>query len=116
MIADERELISTIQLLASSTEMKFEERLHQACCAANAYRIKVMADVAPECLKFMNAYEDMLQSMVGELLESACPDSDRLKEICPKLPKLVLAKDWKPTSLTSAALNLIISLSQDRKD
>lgn len=117
MIASEKELISSIQMLAVSTNMKWEDRLHQACCAASYYRTKNLKDIEPDCSKYKPVFEDMLNSMVGELLETACPEQNRLHDICSKLPKLVITKEWKAVSLTSAALDLILSLSEkDQKN
>ena len=116
MIASERELISTIQLLTTDPAFKWEERFHQACCAASTYRVKVLRDVEPECSKYKTTIEDMLNSMVGDLLETACPEQNRLNEICAKLPKVTLAKDWKAVSLTGAALELIVKLADNPKN
>lgn len=115
MIESERLLISTIQGLATNSAMKWDSRLHQACCAASAYRTKALKDIEPECSKYKNVTEDMLDSMVGELLESACPEQPKLSEICSKLPKLTQAKDWKAVSLSGAALDLIVALSDNPK-
>lgn len=115
MVLDEREIISSIQYIALNVTMKWDERLHQACCAASVYRSKVLKDIEPECAKFKDTTEEMLNSMVGELLESACPEQNKLNELCPKLTKLNLAKDWKAVSLTGASLDLIISLTDSEK-
>lgn len=116
MIASERDLISTMQMLAVNKTMKWEDRFHNACCAASRYKEKVIKDLEPECSKYKDIQDDMLNSMVGELLESACPESTRLNEICPKLTKPTLAKDWKAASLTGAALDLIIALADNPKN
>lgn len=115
MVDGERVLISTIQSLALDKAMKWENRLHQACCAASFYKTKSLKDIEPECTKYKDITEDMLDSMVGELLESACPEAGRLAEICSKLPKLTLPKDWKAASLTGAALDLIVALADNPK-
>lgn len=116
MIASEKELISTIQMLATNVTMKWEIRFHQACCAADRYRTKVLRDAEPECAKYRTTNEEMVRSMVGELLEVVCPEENRLNDICLKLPKLTV-KEWGSGSLSSAALDLIISLSDsDPKD
>lgn len=116
MVKDERELISSIQMLSlKNTTMKWEERFHQACCAASVYKSKVLNDIKPECTKFETTTEDMLNSMIGELLETACPEQKRLDDICPKLNKLILVKNWKAVSLTGAALDLIVALSDEPK-
>lgn len=116
MVANEKELISTIQMLTKNTTMKWEDRFHQACCSALAYKTKVLVDIEPECTKFKGPIEDMMDSMVGELLDSACPDQPRLNVICAKLPKITLNKEWKAVSLSGAALDLIVTLSDDPKN
>lgn len=116
MIASEKKLISTIQMLAVNTTMKWEDRFYQACCSASHYKTKVIKDTEPECAKYKVATEDMLNSMVGELLESACPEQTRLNEICSKLPKLTLVEEWKAVSLTGAALDLIVALADNPKE
>jgi len=116
MVAFERELISTIQTLAANSAMKWDERFHQACCAASNYKVKVLKGSEPECGKFKVTTEEMLDSMVGELLESACPEQNRLKDICSKLSKLTLDKEWKAVSLTGAALDLIVALADNPKN
>lgn len=113
MVAGEKELISSIQMLASNKTMKWEDRFHNACCAASSYKTKALKDIEPECSKYKDAQEDMLNSMIGELLESACPESARLNQVCAKLGKLTLLKEWKSGSLSSAALELIVSLADD---
>lgn len=115
MIATERELISTIEHLVTNTSLKWEERFHSACCAASSYKVKLIKDLEPECGKYKEAQEDMMNSMVGELLETACPEANRLSELCQKLPKLTLAKEWKPVSLTGTSLDLIVVLSDNPK-
>lgn len=116
MIASEKDLISSIQFLAINDTMKWDERFHSACCVASAYKIKVLKDIEPECARFKEAQEDMVNSMVGELLESACPEAGKLSEICAKTPKLTLTKEWKTGSLTGAALDLIVALADTSKD
>lgn len=115
MFENEKELVGGLQMLAANTTMKWDDRLHKACCVASAHKTKVLNDIEPECAKFKPAAEDMLNSMIGELLDSACPESNKLAEICPKLPKLEVSKEWKAVSLSGAALDLIVSLS-DNKD
>lgn len=116
MIASEKELITSIQKVTLDANMKWEERFHHACCAASNYKIKALKEVEPECSKYKIVMEDMLNSMVGELLESACPEQNRLNEICAKLPKLILAKEWTAVSLTGAALDLIVVLADNPKN
>lgn len=116
MVASERELISAIQMLAKNTSMKWEDRFHGACCSAANYKIKVIKDFEPECTKLKNSQDDMLNSMIGELLESACPEQERLKEICAKMAKLNLPKEWEAVSLTGAALDLIVALADNPKN
>lgn len=117
MIASEQKLIQTLQLLAVNTSMKWDDRFHQACCSADKYRDIVLVDMAPDCDRYKPATEDMLNSMVGELLETACPEKARLAAICPKLAKLTINSDgWKAASLTGAALDLIISLADDKEN
>lgn len=116
MVDSERVLISTIQYLSTARDMKFEIRLHQACCAASFYKSKALKDIEPECSRYKNVTEEFLDSMVGELLESACPEQPKLSEICSKLPKLTLAKDWKAVSLSGAAVDLIVALSDEPKN
>lgn len=73
---------------------------------------KAIIDIGPQCTQYTPIAEEMFDSVVGDLLESACPEAKRLKEICASLPKLVLPKGaWKPVSLTGAALDLIVVLS-----
>lgn len=115
MVASEKDLILTIQMLTTNTSMKWEERFHQACCSASNYKLKVLKDTEPECVKFKNTYDDMLNSMVGELLESACPEQSRLNDICSKLQKLTITKEWRAVSLTGAALDLIVALADNPK-
>lgn len=113
MIEGEKQLISSIQHLALANGMKWETRLHQACCAASVYKTKTLKDIEPECAKYKSVTDDMLDSMVGELLEAGCPEQPRLTEVCNKLPKLTLAKEWKAASLTGAAIDLVVALSTD---
>lgn len=115
MVDSEKELITTIRYLASNATLKWEERFHQACCAASTYKLKVLTDIEPECSKFKVTTDEMLDSMVGELLESACPETNRLKEICNKMGKLNFTRDWKQVSLTGAALDLIVVLADNPK-
>jgi len=115
MATVEKELIGSIQSLASNKTMKWDEKFHGACCSAFVFRNKALKYIEPECGKFKDAQESMINSMVGDLLEAACPEPSKMDEICPKLPKLVLAKEWKPASLTGAALDLIIVLSETPK-
>lgn len=114
MIASERELISAIQMLATNTSMKWDERFHSACCAASGYKVKAIKELEPECGKFKETQENMLNSMIGELLETACPEQSRLNDICGKLAKLNLPKTWKAVSLTGAALDLIVALADNK--
>jgi hypothetical protein len=115
MIASERELISAIQMLATNTSMKWDDRFHGACCTAANYKTKVIKDMEPECSKLKDSQDDMLNSMIGELLETACPEQKRLKDICAKLAKLNLPKQWQAVSLTGAALDLIVALADNPK-
>lgn len=116
MVASEKELISTLQLLTVETTMSWEERFHQSCCAASNYVTKVIKIIEPDCAKYKDTYEDMMSSSVGEVLDSACPEQARLNELCPKLKKLVLTKDWKPVSLGGATLEFIVALSDRPKN
>lgn len=116
MIANERELISTIQMLATNSSMKWDDRFHQACCSANYYKTKVMKDIEPECSKYKLPIDEMLNSMIGDLLETACPEEVRLNAICAKLSKPILPKEWKAVSLTGAALDLIVALADNPKN
>lgn len=95
--------------------MKWDDRFHQACCSAAAHKIQVIKDIEPQCSKYKVSVDDMLNSMIGELLEAACPESNRLAEICSKLPKLVITKEWTAASLTGAALDLIVALADNPK-
>lgn len=115
MVFSERELISTLQLLAVNTTIKWEERLHQACCAASDYANRVVRDIEPDCVKYKSVYGDMMDSMLRDVLESACPDQSRLNEMCPKLARLKLSKEWKPVSLVRAALEFVIALDDSPK-
>lgn len=62
-------------------------------------------DVAPQ--------EELLNSMIGDLVDTGCPEASRLNEICPKLPKVKLPEKWKPASLTGAALELVDRLVEE---
>lgn len=116
MIDSEKELITTIKMLATNATLKWEERFHHACCAASRYKIKVLGDIEPECSKFKVTTEEMLDSMVGELLESACPESTRLKEICTRIGRIDFVREWRAISLTGAALDLIVVLADNPRD
>lgn len=115
MVFSEREFISTLQMLAVNTTIKWEERLHQACCGALDYGNRVVRDTEPDCVKYKGVYEDMMDSMIKDVLDSACPDQSRLNEICPKLTRLKTSKEWKPVSLARAALELVIALAESPK-
>lgn len=116
MVARERELISAIQMLAKNTSMKWDDRFHGACCSAANYKTKVTKDFEPECNQLKDSQDEMMNSMIGELLETACPEQKRLKEICGGLAKLNLPKEWEVVSLTGAALDLIVALSDNPKN
>lgn len=115
MVSSERELISAIQMLAKNTSMSWDDRFHGACCTAANYKTKVIKDFEPECSKLKDSQDEMMNSMIGELLETACPEQKRLKEICASQAKLNLPKNWEAVSLTGAALDLIVALSDNPK-
>lgn len=116
MVASEKELISSLQFLTAATSMSWDERFQQSCCAATNYVSKVIKAIEPDCAKYKSTYEDMMSSMVGEVLDSACPEQARLNEICPKLKKIVVTKEWRPVSLTGATLDFITALADNPKN
>lgn len=77
------------------------------------YRTQVIKEVGDGCPGLVTPHEELINSMIGEMLEAVCPDANKLKEICAKLPKVDLLEVWKPKSLTGAALDLIEVLSRD---
>lgn len=108
----ERGFIGRLQKLTNMT-MKWDQRFHQTCCLADAYRNQVMKEVGQGCAELVTPHEDLINSMIGEILEAVCPDANKLKDICPKLPKIDPPSVWTPKSLTGAALDLIEVLSRD---
>lgn len=116
MIELERELIIMLQHLAASTNMEWNDRFHRACCAADEFQTRASKTIEPECIKYKSSHDEMLESMVGELLEVACPEKSRLNDICAKLTRINLPKTWRPVSLASVTLDLIISLGDTEKD
>lgn len=112
MIETEKELICNLQSLSQNETIKWDDRFHQACCAANKYKIQVLRHIEPQCAQFRATTEDMVNSMVGELLEAACPDDRRLIDICSKQPLFKVPETWTGGSLTRAALDVITVLSE----
>lgn len=112
LLIAEKNFISKLQRLTNMT-MKWEQRFHSTCCVAESYRLQVIKEVGDGCPEFVTPHEDLINSMIGEMLEAVCPDANRLKEICSKLPKVDPLDVWKPKSLTGAALDLIEVLSRD---
>lgn len=112
MVGDEKELISNLQSLAVNSTMKWDDRFHRACCAASKYKNQVLIHLEPQCNQYKTITEDMLNSMVGELLEAACPDDRRLVEICAKQPVFKVPDSWQGGSLTRAALDVITILAE----
>lgn len=112
MIKTEKELICNLQELAKNETLKWDDRFHQACCAANKYKIQVLHHIEPQCQQFKTTTEDMVNSMVGELLEAACPDERRLVDICARQPVFKVPEIWAGGSLTRAALDVITILAE----
>lgn len=114
MIAGEKELISTFQAIAANKTMKWNDRFNGACCVASKYKVQTIKNIEPECVKYQETNEDMMNSMIGDLLDAACPEQLKLAEICNKIPKITPIKEWIPTSMTKAGLDLIVALEESQ--
>ncbi|KAG9509021.1 hypothetical protein GZH46_02471, partial [Fragariocoptes setiger] len=129
----ERDIIQSIEAITKA-KLAWKDRFNHACCAASnfkeTYRYishksiidsfpfaylrekRSLKDIGPQCVAFRSTAEEMVDSIVGELLDTACPDQQRLRQVCPSLGKLEpAAGTWKAVSLTRAALELVIVLS-----
>lgn len=116
MVDRESQLIVNLQTLANNQTIRWQDRFYQACCAATRYRTKAIEILEPQCKQFRIPTEDMLNSMVGELIDSICPDGKKLNEYCVKQPEFQVPPNSKPSSLTKAALDLIVMLSDSKED
>lgn len=111
MFDSEGQLISNLQALAQNTTIKWQDRFYQACCAASRYRVKALKALEPQCDQFKGSTEDMLNSMIGDLIDNVCPDEKKLAEYCAKIPEYQTPADAKLSSLTKAAIDLIVMLA-----
>lgn len=116
MVDSESQLISNLQFLSENTTLKWDDRFYQACCAASKYRIRSLKALEPQCTQYRSPTEDMLNSMIGELIDSVCPEDKKLNDYCVKQPEFQVPQDAKLSSLTKASIDLIVILADSDKE
>lgn len=112
LVLAERNFTGILTMLAN-VSMKWEDKFHAACCSALAYRDSLLRDIGEVCPGDIGPQEEFQNSMVGELVDSICPDANRLNEICLKIPKITLPDRKISTSLPAATLELVEVLARE---
>lgn len=115
-IDSEIEAIKSIYAILSDQVREFKERFQRACCVITHYRAKSIEDMSPECSQGPNVavVDGLIESIVGEALEFACPDTK--SSICNAMKPLKLAKEKPTKSLSRAGTDLIIILTADEDE
>lgn len=117
--AREQEILSIRQMdaILSSQVTDFKERFQRSCCAIIDYRRRSINDLEPQCANpnYVAAVENVIESVVGQAVEFACPDPK--SGICKSFSPLKL--DFGPVNktLTKAGTDLLMVLTApDEKD
>lgn len=104
--------IKRMDAILSEQVKEFRERFQRACCSINNYRQRTVDDMGPECkaANMVGAMEAAIDSVVGEAIEFACPDAK--SSVCTSMKELELSKEPVNKTLTRAATNLMIVLTE----
>lgn len=112
--------IRQIDAILSNQVTDFKERFRRACCAIFEYRKSSLSDLEPECASATatNVVETMIESVVGQALEFACPDPK--SGVCNSLTPLNLGIQPINKSLTRAGTDLMLVITapeeNDKRD
>lgn len=108
--------IRRMDAILSDQVKEFKERFQRSCCAIGSYKQQVFDDLGPECSHphMVAAVDSVIDSVVGEALEFACPDVK--SKMCTSYKELVFAKGPVNKTLTRAGTDLLFVITADDDD
>lgn len=111
-IQSEISAIKRIDAILSDQVQDFKERFQRSCCSINHFRTRTIEDLSPDCNqpRLLSAVETSIDSVVGEAIEFACPDTR--SSVCNSFKELKLSNEKSNRTLTRAGTDLMIVLTE----
>lgn len=108
--------IRRIEAILSDQVKDFKERFQRSCCAIGQYKQQTFDDLGQECSKphIVSAMDSAIDSVVGEALEFACPDSK--SKVCQSFKELELSKGPLNKTLTRSGTDLLLVITAPEED
>ncbi|KAG9508523.1 Vacuolar protein sorting-associated protein 35, partial [Fragariocoptes setiger] len=97
----------------SSQRRNTSEEINHLCCGFIEYKRQLNSGPGTECAAYKSLLEEVNSSTIPNDTALLCPDEDKLDEICPKLPPIVIKPSSQVTSLPSLVLYLVVTLGEN---
>jgi hypothetical protein len=87
------------------------ERLKQSCCSVARARKEFMESIMPGCKQYSSAASETIDSYLADTVGIICPDFEKLRNDCERLPKLTYAKQPNARHFIRPILNVVQTLA-----
>jgi len=87
------------------------ERLKQSCCSVARSRKEFMETIIPGCKQYSQVAAELIDSYLADTVGIICPDFERLRNECDKLPKITYAKQANSRHFIRPIMNVVQTLA-----
>lgn len=103
--------ITTPEAIVNSKIEPVQQRLKQSCCSVAKVRKEYMDATMPHCKQYSHTASEVIDSYLADTVGIVCPDFEKKKEECDKLPKLTTSKNPQHRFFVRPILDVIQTLA-----
>lgn len=110
-MAAELSAITIPEAIVNSKIEPVQQRLKQSCCSVAKVRKDFLDATQPHCKQYTQVASEVIDSYLAETVGIVCPDFERHRSECDKIPKLIISKNPQHRFFVRPILDVIQTLA-----